>query len=82
MLWRLDSSEIKLIYSQTLKVQIKNTNVVWVPIYLEFCFLQGTTAEQDNRFSDKEKKLLKQMKFDNNLQKPVSSLLLKHSITN
>ena len=25
---------------------------------------QGTSADQDNRFSDKEKKLLKQMKFE------------------
>lgn len=28
---------------------------------------QGTSAEQDNRFSDKHKKLLKQMKFSDNL---------------
>ncbi len=27
-------------------------------------FFRGTTADQDNRFSDKEKKLLKQMKFE------------------
>jgi len=30
-------------------------------------FFRGTSAEQDNRFSDKEKKLLKQMKFADNL---------------
>ena len=30
-------------------------------------FFQGTSADQDNRFSDKEKKLLKQMKFDESL---------------
>ena len=28
---------------------------------------QGTSADQDNRFSDKEKKLLKQMKFEESL---------------
>ncbi|KAG8294121.1 Serine/arginine repetitive matrix protein 1 [Homalodisca vitripennis] len=39
--------------------------------------MKGTTAEQDNRFSDKEKKLLKQMKFDNNLQKPVDMTKVK-----
>lgn len=27
-------------------------------------FFRGTSADQDNRFSDKEKKLLKQMKFE------------------
>ena len=30
-------------------------------------FFRGTTADQDNRFSDKEKKLLKQMKFEENI---------------
>jgi serine/arginine repetitive matrix protein 1 len=32
---------------------------------------QGTNADQDNRFSDKEKKLLKQMKFEEILSKKV-----------
>lgn len=32
---------------------------------------QGTTTEQDNRFSDKEKKLLKQMKFSDCLSQRV-----------
>ena len=35
------------------------------------CFPQGTNADQDNRFSDKEKKLLKQMKFEEILSKKV-----------
>lgn len=30
-------------------------------------FFRGTSAEQDNRFSDKHKKLLKQMKFSDSL---------------
>jgi len=30
-------------------------------------FFRGTSADQDNRFSDKEKKLLKQMKFEDAL---------------
>ena len=34
-------------------------------------FFQGTNADQDNRFSDKEKKLLKQMKFEEVLSKKV-----------
>lgn len=34
--------------------------------------MQGTNQEQDTRFSDKEKKLLKQMKFGNCLDKQVS----------
>lgn len=32
---------------------------------------QGTTASQDTRFSDKEKKLLKQMKFGDSLTQKV-----------
>lgn len=32
---------------------------------------QGTTSDQDNRFSDKEKKLLKQMKFEESLSTKV-----------
>ncbi|GAB6030385.1 Serine/arginine repetitive matrix protein 1 [Chamberlinius hualienensis] len=34
-------------------------------------FFRGTSAEQDNRFSDKQKKLLKQMRFCDVLQKKV-----------
>lgn len=33
--------------------------------------MQGTSAEQDNRFSDKQKKLLKQLKFSENLNNKV-----------
>lgn len=32
---------------------------------------RGTNADQDNRFTDKEKKLLKQMKFENALETKV-----------
>lgn len=36
------------------------------------CFIpQGTSAEQDNRFSNKQKKLLKQLKFAECLDKKV-----------
>lgn len=35
-------------------------------------FFRGTTAEQDNRFSDKHKKLLKQLKFSDNLLQKVN----------
>lgn len=35
-------------------------------------FFRGTSAEQDNRFSDKHKKLLKQMKFADSLNLKVS----------
>lgn len=37
---------------------------------------QGTSTEQDNRFSDKEKKLLKSIKFAENLTKKVFNLLM------
>lgn len=41
------------------------------PWLMMHCFFQGTNADQDNRFSDKEKKLLKTMKFDDNLSSKV-----------
>lgn len=37
-------------------------------------FYRGTHTEQDIRFPDKEKKLLKQMKFEDVLEKKVSVL--------
>ena len=33
--------------------------------------LQGTSADQDNRFSDKEKKLMNSMRFEESLAKKV-----------
>ena len=40
-------------------------------------FFQGTSADQDNRFSDKEKKLLKQMKFEDALSTKVEMKKVK-----
>lgn len=40
-------------------------------------FFRGTSAEQDNRFSDKEKKLLKQMKFGESVTKKVDMSKIK-----
>jgi serine/arginine repetitive matrix protein 1 len=40
-------------------------------VIFEF-FQQGTSTEQDNRFSDKEKKLLKTIKFAENVTKKVN----------
>lgn len=37
------------------------------------CFFQGTSAEQDARFYNKEKKLLKSLKFPPNIDTKVSS---------
>ncbi|RWS03923.1 serine/arginine repetitive matrix protein 1-like isoform X2 [Dinothrombium tinctorium] len=34
-------------------------------------FFRGTSAEQDNRFADKQKKLLKQLKFAENLTQKI-----------
>lgn len=34
-------------------------------------FFRGTSAEQDNRFSNKDKKLMKEMKFSESLTKKV-----------
>ena len=40
-------------------------------------YFQGTTTDQDNRFSDKEKKLLKTMKFEDILTKKVDMSKVK-----
>ncbi|CAD5125116.1 DgyrCDS13359 [Dimorphilus gyrociliatus] len=40
-------------------------------------FFKGTSADQDNRFSDKKKKLMKQMKFAANLEKKVDMVRVK-----
>ena len=34
-------------------------------------FFKGTSADQDSRFSDKNKKLMKTMKFADNLEKKI-----------
>jgi len=38
-----------------------------------FLLKKGTSADQDSRFSDKNKKLMKTMKFADNLEKKVKS---------
>lgn len=43
---------------------------------MSFIFLQGTNQQQDTRFSDKEKKLLKQMKFGDCLNQRVCNFIL------
>lgn len=49
---------------------------LYVLIYIDFDFdsPQGTNQQQDTRFSDKEKKLLKQMKFGDCLNQRVNEL--------
>merc|ERR1712223_1368887 len=42
-----------------------------------FSLFKGTSADQDNRFSDKEKKLLKQMKFEDALNVKVDTTRVK-----
>lgn len=37
-------------------------------------FMQGTTADQDTRFADKKKKLIKQMKFEDITEKKVGDV--------
>ena len=41
--------------------------------------LQGTSADQDNRFSDKEKKLLNSMRFEESLAKKVDMKKVRDS---
>lgn len=43
--------------------------------------LQGTSAEQDNRFSNKDKKLMKEMKFAESLAKKVRLLLVFYEVS-
>lgn len=38
---------------------------------LKIFFCQGTSTDQDNRFADKKKKLMKTMKFPDNVDKKV-----------
>jgi len=40
-------------------------------------YFRGTSADQDNRFSDKEKKLLKTMKFEDVLTKKIDMTKVK-----
>ena len=43
-------------------------------------FFKGTSAEQDSRFANKQKKLLKQMKFPENIDAKVEfRVLTPHS---
>lgn len=47
-----------------------------VLIMISCFFLKGTSAEQDNRFSNKHKKLLKQLKFAECLEKKVENMII------
>jgi len=40
-------------------------------------FFRGTNADQDKRFSDKEKKLMKSMKFEDSLLKKIDMSKIK-----
>lgn len=39
----------------------------------QLVLFQGTSADQDSRFADKKKKLIKQMKFEDVIEKKVIS---------
>ena len=39
--------------------------------FLHLCIVQGTSSDQDNRFSDKSKRLMKTMKFPDAISKKV-----------
>ena len=47
--------------------------------YITKLLLQGTSADQDNRFSDKEKKLLNSMRFEESLAKKVDMKKVRDS---
>lgn len=60
------------------------TDLCTVILYKWFCDLQGTTAEQDNRFADKKKKLMKQMRFGEGVDRKVCiiNVIICNSIMN
>ena len=45
-------------------------------------YFQGTTADQDNRFTDKKKKLMKQMRFGDSLEKKVLAIFYSCVVSN
>lgn len=45
-------------------------------------YFQGTSAEQDSRFANKQKKLLKQMKFPENIDVKVENLVFVYDTMN
>jgi len=58
----------------------KRTTVFTHYAHVSFCssstgFFKGTSADQDRRFSDKELKLLKSMKFPPEFEKKVLSIM-------
>jgi len=44
-------------------------------------YVQGTSSDQDNRFSDKNKRLMKTMKFADAIAKKVMCMILFANIT-
>lgn len=57
----------------------KNLNIDFWHFLIKFN-LQGTSLTQDTRFCDKEKKLLKELKFSDTLQKKVDMTKVKVDI--
>ena len=57
------------------KVILSNNNKIRNKTFL--FELKGTSADQDSRFSDKNKKLMKSMKFADNIDKKVRNFILK-----
>lgn len=47
-------------------------------LFLYFFIHQGTNTDQDSRFTDKKKKLLKSMKFGDNLNEKVGAHSLRY----
>ena len=45
-------------------------------------YYRGTTADQDTRFGDKTKKLMKTLKFSDQLNEPVDMRKVKTNLTN
>ncbi len=63
---------LQIVYSLQIQ-KIWNTYIIYC-FNREFLLFQGTSAEQDNRFSNKHKKLLKQLKFAECLEKKVENM--------
>jgi len=58
---------VKILLSHILHIIL----ILNIQIVSCFCIVQGTSSDQDNRFSDKNKRLMKTMKFADAIAKKV-----------
>ena len=57
-------------------VLLTSVHVVELTLGILMSYVQGTSSDQDNRFSDKNKRLMKTMKFADAIAKKVMCMIL------